>query len=80
MVTLPEAAEGLKRIAQDRLKWLEGQMAGKDFICGSRFTLADILLFCFLSFGIARGQALDPQCLNLQAWFNRVGERPTSKA
>ena len=27
MVTVPEAADGLKKIAQDRLKWLDGQLA-----------------------------------------------------
>ena len=38
IVTVPEAADGLKKIAQDRLTWLDGQMAGKDFLCGKRFT------------------------------------------
>ena len=28
IVTVPEAAEGLKRIAQDRLTWLDGQLDG----------------------------------------------------
>src|ERR1700742_5014734 len=50
IVTVPEAAEGLKKIAQDRLKWLDGQMAGKEFVVGNRFTVADILLWCFIAF------------------------------
>src|SRR5690242_13071500 len=37
IMTVPEAASGLKKIAADRLKWLDGQMTGKEFICGSRF-------------------------------------------
>jgi glutathione S-transferase len=80
MVTLPEAAEGLKRVAQDRLKWLDGQMNGKEFLCGKRFTLADILLYCFVTFGIARGQALPEENKNLHAWLKRVGDRPSAKA
>lgn len=80
MVTLPEAAEGLKRVAQDRLRWLEGQMEGKDYLCGKRFTLADILLYCFVTFGIARGQPLAEENKNLHAWLKRVGERPSAKA
>ena len=80
IVTVPEAADGLKRIAQDRLKWLDGQIAGREFICGSRFTLADILLFCFLSFGIARSQPLNPDFSTLTAWFGRIAERHSSKA
>jgi glutathione S-transferase len=80
MVTLPEAADGLKRVAQDRLKWLDGQMAGKDFIVGKRFTLADILLFCLLDFGGQVGQPLDPEFKNIGAWFARIQERPSAKA
>jgi len=80
IVTVPEAADGLKKIAQDRLAWLDGQMAGKDYLCGARFTLADILLFCFLAFGNQVGQPLNPEFQNLAAWFARVKARPSAKA
>jgi len=80
MVTVPEAAEGLKKIAQDRIKWLDGQMAGKDFVCGKRFTLADVLLYCFLDFGGQVGQPLNPEFKNIGAWFARVKERPSTRA
>lgn len=80
IVTVPEAAEGLKRIAQDRLRWLDGQMRGKTFICGERFTLADILLYCFVSFGIARAQPLNAKLLNIVDWFERVSSRSSAKA
>ncbi len=62
IVTVPEAADGLKKIAQDRLKWLDGQMEGGEFVAGKRFTLADILLYCFLEFGGAArsGQPVNP--------------------
>jgi glutathione S-transferase len=79
MVTVPEAADGLKRIAQDRIKWLDGQMEGKQFVCGKRFTLADILLYCFLTFGATVGQPLDPACKNVGAWYARVKERASAK-
>ena len=71
----PEASGGLKMIAANRLQWLNGQIAGKQFICGQRFTLADILLYCWLDFGATAGQALDPANTNLVAWFARVAER-----
>jgi glutathione S-transferase len=80
MVTVPEAAEGLKKIAQDRLKWLDGQLAGKDYVCGKRFTIADILLYSFVDFGGQVGQPLNPEFKNLAAWFARVKERPSVKA
>ncbi|RAV68855.1 glutathione S-transferase, partial [Aerococcus mictus] len=41
MRCLPEAAAGLKAIAQDKITWLDGQLEGKQFIAGNRLTLAD---------------------------------------
>ena len=80
IVTVPEAAEGLKKIAQDRIKWLDGQMAGKEYVCGKRFTLADILLYCFLDFGGQVGQPINPDYKNIAAWYERVKARPSAKA
>jgi glutathione S-transferase len=80
IITVPEAADGLKRIAQDRLKWLDGQMAGKDYVVGKRMTLADILLYCFLDFGNQVGQPINPDFKNVAAWFGRIKDRPSAKA
>ncbi|MGA7809602.1 glutathione S-transferase family protein [Bradyrhizobium sp.] len=77
----PEASPGLKKIAANRLQWLNKQMAdGREFICGKRFTLADILLYCWIEFGNQVGQPLDPANTNIMAWLARVGERPSVKA
>ncbi|KJC45059.1 glutathione S-transferase [Bradyrhizobium sp. LTSP885] len=77
----PEASPGLKMIAANRIKWLNDQMAdGRQYICGQRFTLADMLLYCWLDFGNQVGQPLDQSNTNIVAWFNRVGERPSVKA
>lgn len=80
IVTVPEAADGLKKIAADRLKWLNGQIAGREYICGNRFTLADILLFVFVDFGAQVGQPLDKANENIAAWFERVKKRPSVSA
>jgi len=78
---VPEASPGLKMIAANRLQWLNGQMAdGREYLCGKRFTLADILLFCWLDFGALVGQAIDPANTNIKAWFDRVAQRPSIKA
>lgn len=76
----PEASPGLKMIAANRLQWLNDQMAGKQYLCGERFTMADILLYCWLNFGGQVGQPLDPANTNIVAWFARVGDRPSAKA
>jgi glutathione S-transferase len=74
---IPQAADDFKKIAQDWLIKLDGLIEGRDFICGDRFTLADILLFAFLEFGGNVGQPLDAKCENLQAWYARVAARPS---
>jgi glutathione S-transferase len=76
----PDASPGLKMIAADRLRWLDGQIAGKDYLCGQRFTLADMLLYCWVDFGGEVGQPLDPSNTNIATWFARVAERPSVKA
>jgi len=80
VICLPEAADGLKRIAQDRLSWLDKQMVGRDYLAGDRFTLADILLFCFLDFVSTMGQPLNPENKNIMGWFDRVKSRPSAAA
>jgi glutathione S-transferase len=77
---IPQAADDLKATAQENLAWLDRQMAGKTWICGDRFTLADILLFCFLTFGAAVGQPINPDNKNLAAWLDRAKARPSAAA
>jgi len=81
IVCVPEASSGLKKIAAHRLQWLNEQMAdGRDYLCGKRFTLADILLYSFITFASTVGQPLDPANTNVAAWLARVGARPSAKA
>jgi glutathione S-transferase len=77
---IPQAADDLKAIAREKLAWLDGQIAGREWIVGDRFTLADILLFSFLDFGSQVGQPLDPANANLAAWFDRCKARPSAAA
>jgi glutathione S-transferase len=76
----PEAAADLKAIAHDRLMWLDAQLAGRPFVCGDRFTLADILLYAFRAFGMQIGQPIPPEATWVTAWFDRVKARPSASA
>lgn len=80
MRVLPEAADGLKSVVKDKLRWLDGLLAGRQFIAGDRFTLADVILFSALDFGRTVGQPFDDGLANLSAWFARVGARPSALA
>ena len=81
MITIPEAADGLKQIAREKTAWLNDLMAdGREFIAGDNISLADILLFCFLTFAGAVGQPYDQNLANIHAWFERMNARPSAQA
>ena len=77
---LPEAAEGLKAFTQDNIAFLDKQIADRDYVAGDKFTLADVLLFCFLAFGEQVGQPLNRDFKNVAAWFDKVSKRESVKA
>lgn len=80
MRCIPEASDGLKACVQDKLKWLDGQLDGKTYLAGDAFSLADVLLFCFIVFGEAVGQPLNRDLKNVSAWFDRVKVRESAAA
>ena len=79
MRCLPEASAGLKAVAKDGEAWLEENFKGP-WLAGERFTLADILLFCFIEFGGVVGQPLDPGFTKINDWLARVKARPSAAA
>jgi glutathione S-transferase len=77
---IPEAADGLKATAQDKLKWLDGLMGDNPFIGGNKLTMADIMLFPMLDFMGTVGQSIPADCKNLTAWHGRMKARPSAAA
>lgn len=81
MITIPEAADGLKQIAREKTAWLNDLMAdGRDFIAGDKISLADVLLYCFLAFASNVGQPYDQGLTHIHAWFERMAARPSAQA
>lgn len=77
---IPQAADDLKRITQDRLAWLDRLIAGRPFVCGPQLTLADLLLFAFVDFGIVVGQPPAPSLAAIHAHYKRIRARPSASA
>ncbi|WP_293041328.1 glutathione S-transferase family protein [Paraburkholderia sp.] len=77
---VPEAADGLKRVAQDRLAWLDAMMGADPYLCGQRLTAADIWLYVWLDFGVSVGQPFDRGLPHIGPWFNRMAARPSAEA
>ena len=80
MRCIPEAADGLKACVQDKLTWLDGQLGDRPYLAGDSFSLADILLSTFLTFGGQIGQPLNRDLSTLSAWYDRCVSRESASA
>jgi glutathione S-transferase len=79
LVSLEAAAE-LKAIAQEKLLWLDAQLQGRTFVCGDRYSMADILLLAFIEFGASVGQPMPAAATWLPEWHKRAAARPSAAA
>jgi glutathione S-transferase len=75
----PSTPEEYKKISREnlasRFDWLDKQLAGKDYLMGSRFTVADAYAFVLL--GWTKPMQIDlARWPNLVAFHQRVGARP----
>lgn len=69
------AKQALAAVLRKKLEWLDGQLAGRDYLTGDTFTAADAYLFVVL--GWAAFVKLDIADLaHLQAFIARVAARP----
>ena len=66
-----------------RFAWIDKQLAGRTYLLGDRFTVADAYLFALTGWGQAgwlKSQYNAPICFDdlnhLQAWYRRVRQRP----
>lgn len=76
---LPGSAEGLKAVAQDRIRWLDGMFGAGPYLAGERFTAADIWLYVWLDFGVSKGQPFDRTLPHIGPWFERIAARPSAE-
>ncbi len=77
---IPELVErGKLRMAQYYDK-LDGQLAGREFITGERFTVADITAFCVIEFAKFCELDIPEKCTDVARWFEAVAARPSARA
>ncbi len=48
-----------KAMAKEGLTWFDAQLVSREFLCGARFSYADIVFYCLVSFFARVGQPLD---------------------
>lgn len=60
--------------------WLDGELQRQPWVAGERFTIADITAFCALEFAkLMRFNAGEQGFSALQAWRDRMAERPSAR-
>ena len=78
----PTTPEEFKKLSKEnlgkRFDWLNGQLAGRQYLMGDRFTIADAYLFTVLRWSSLHQIDLK-QYPNISAYMDRVGARPKVK-
>lgn len=67
---------------RDFARWLDAELGKQAYIAGARFTVADITAFCALEFGrgLIKFKPGAEGFNHLQAWRDRIAERPSAAA
>ena len=67
--------------AREVARWLDGVLAQQRYVAGARYTIADITAFCLLEFarGLLKFRPADEGLAHLQAWRDRIAERPAAQ-
>jgi glutathione S-transferase len=67
------------RVTQ-RLNWLNGELADREFVATGHYTMADIVTLTTIDFATFIGIDLPRELSNLLAWHERVSARPSAAA
>ena len=77
----PDFGASQRDKALDTARWLDAELQRQPWVAGERFTIADITAFCTVEFArLARFKPADEGLHALQAWRDRVAERPSARA
>lgn len=66
-----------RRTLMERMKWLDGELAGRSFIAGERFTVADITAVCGFDLAKVVKIRIPEDLSNLTKWYETVSARPS---
>jgi glutathione S-transferase len=77
---VPAWGEFCRRQAIEKLAWLDGELADREFVAGDRYTIADITALTGIDFGRPSKIKIDPNQKNLTRWYEAVSSRPSASA
>ena len=62
------------------MRFFDGSLEGREYLAGSAFSAADILLLTTVDFAKFIGLEMPSECANLLRWQERVSARPSASA
>jgi len=77
---MAEVAEVAREASLAQMRMIDGLIAGRRFIAGERYTIADITAMVALGLGAVVGLTVDPGLANLTRWYGEVSARPSARA
>lgn len=77
---IPELAERGRKRLEHFFRDMEARLAGRAFVAGDRYTIADISALIVVDFAGRLKLAVPEQCANLRRWYAAVSGRPSAKA
>jgi glutathione S-transferase len=78
MPQLHDYGESQRTLARVQLAWLDAQLKDKEFIAGSRFTIADIHGSVTIDFAIRAGIILEPGLKEVTRWHRAISSGPSA--
>jgi glutathione S-transferase len=77
---VPEWSEASRRHVAGRMEWLDRELAGREFVAGDRYTIADVTALVGVDFGRVSKISIPEAHPNLKRWHEAVSSRPSAKA
>lgn len=80
MNPIKEWGEECRTMVEKFLHFLDKQLDGREYLCCDRFTAADINAFTSVAFARVVDIRIKPEQAHLQAWYDRIKQRPSAQA
>lgn len=78
---IPELADRSRRAVARQYAFLDRELAGRPFLAGDAYTMADIVALTTIDFARDLNELpFDPERTRLAAWYERVACRPSARA
>ena len=77
---IPALAERGRARVERFFETMEAELAGRAFVCGPDFSIADITTLVTLDFAKWIKLTIPEQSVNLRRWYDAVSARPSAKA